>query len=56
MTETIKCKICGQEFEFSDEEKQFYVDRNLFYPPKRCPNCRAKKRRQIQKPEEVKAE
>jgi len=40
----LKCKICGNQFEFTKEEEGFYKDRNLNYPPKRCPNCRAKKK------------
>ena len=39
------CKICGAEFEFSLGEQVFYKDRG-FDPPKRCPQCRAKKRRE----------
>jgi len=44
MVEKIICKICGTEFEFSDGEKQFYIDRKLFFPPKRCSKCRAKRK------------
>jgi rubredoxin len=43
--EKIKCKICDSEFEFNDGEKQFYIDRQLFYPPKRCPPCRVKRKK-----------
>ena len=40
----LTCKICGTEFEFSQGERAFYKDRGL-EPPKRCLQCRAKKRR-----------
>lgn len=36
------CKICGNEFEFTEGEAQFYQDRNL-NEPKRCPLCRNKR-------------
>jgi DNA-directed RNA polymerase subunit RPC12/RpoP len=40
------CKICGKQFETTEGEIQFYKDRSL-EPPKRCPECRAKKRREV---------
>ncbi len=40
------CKICGKPFETTEGELQFYRDRAL-EPPKRCPECRAKKRREV---------
>ena len=39
----LKCKICGNEFEWSADEQQFYADRNLV-EPKRCPDCRSKRK------------
>ena len=39
------CKVCGVEFKFSEGEQAFYKDRALD-PPKRCPECRARKRRE----------
>lgn len=42
----IKCKICGREFEWSEGEQAFYKDRNLA-EPKRCSNCRAKKKQEV---------
>jgi len=42
----INCKICGKDFEWSEGEQQFYADRNLD-PPKRCPSCRVKKRKEV---------
>ena len=42
-TKTIKCKICGAEFEWSIDEQSFYADRNLV-EPKRCPACRTKRK------------
>ena len=45
MSKIIVCKICSKSFEWSDAEIQFYQDRSLA-DPKRCPACRAKKRRE----------
>jgi len=42
-SQTIICKICGVKFEWSEGEQAFYKDRNLA-PPKRCKDCRAKKK------------
>ena len=39
----IKCKICSQPFEWSDQEIEFYQDRHLA-EPKRCPDCRTKRK------------
>jgi len=39
----LKCKVCGGAFEWSIEEQQFYADRQLS-EPKRCQNCRAKRK------------
>jgi len=46
-----KCKEpdCGKEFPFTPGEQKFYAERGLF-PPKRCPICRMKKRKQHEKP------
>lgn len=51
MDRVIKCKICGNEFTFTEGEEQFYQDRNLSKPPKRCPNCRSKKKYDSQEAE-----
>lgn len=39
---TIRCKECGSDFIFSNEERDFYARKGLNIP-KRCPNCRRKK-------------
>lgn len=49
------CKICGAEFDFSPGEQTFYKDRGL-EPPKRCPECRAKKRREVKSNDRVSRE
>jgi len=38
------CKDCGAEFIFTAGEQQYFKDRFLA-EPKRCPNCRASRRR-----------
>ncbi len=52
--EILKCKICGKEFIFTEGEQDFYKNRGLD-PPKRCPQCRAKKRRDSKELAELKA-
>lgn len=41
----LKCKDCKKEFIIEASEVRFFYDNNLFLP-KRCPECRAKKRSQ----------
>jgi len=40
-SETLQCVTCNQGFEFSAEEKAFFVGKG-FEPPKRCKDCRVK--------------
>lgn len=40
---TLTCSDCGQEFQFSAAEQQFYADRG-FTEPRRCPSCRASRK------------
>lgn len=42
-TKELKCVDCGEVFEFSAEEQEFYAGRG-FSEPKRCPACRAAKK------------
>ena len=41
---TLTC-VCGEEFIFTAGEQKFYEEKG-FTPPKRCPDCRAKKKRE----------
>jgi DNA-directed RNA polymerase subunit RPC12/RpoP len=42
----ILCQDCGREFPFTAGEQQFYYSKGLS-EPKRCPACRARRRRTI---------
>jgi hypothetical protein len=42
---TITCTECGNEFNFSAEEQDFYNERG-FQEPKRCKDCRERRKRQ----------
>ena len=48
MDKQIVCVDCGEEFEFSAGEQSFYKYKGLT-EPKRCKNCRSKKRADNQK-------
>lgn len=37
------CIDCGEDFEFTIGEKKFYKEKG-FSPPRRCKNCRYKRR------------
>ena len=39
---TLKC-LCGRDFTFTKGEQEFYSGKG-YTPPKRCEECRAKKR------------
>jgi len=43
---TLTCSDCGREFTFSTGEQEFYSSRGLLNEPKRCPECRATRRRE----------
>ncbi len=42
---TLTCVQCGEEFVFSAGEQEFFTEKNLNSPPKRCKECRKKNRR-----------
>lgn len=44
MDQQLTCR-CGEQFTFTEGEQQFYSAKGLT-PPKRCPKCRAEKRKQ----------
>ena len=37
------CKDCGKEFEFTENDQRFYAEKG-FEPPKRCKECRQKRK------------
>src|SRR5207253_9152643 len=41
---TLNCADCGQEFVFSKNEQAFYAERGFTNEPKRCTNCRDKRK------------
>jgi CxxC-x17-CxxC domain-containing protein len=42
-TKQLTCQDCGNAFEFTAEEQQFFAEKG-FQEPKRCPNCRKAKK------------
>ena len=42
----LTCVECGQEYTFEKGEQYFYKSKGLF-EPRRCPECRAKKRARL---------
>ncbi len=42
---TLRCVDCGNEFSFSEKDQEFYNQRG-FQEPKRCKDCRDKRRRE----------
>lgn len=42
---TIKCKDCGEDFNFSESEQEFYKEK-AFSEPVRCPACRKARKAQ----------
>lgn len=39
----LKCSDCGATFDFTEREQEFYEEKK-FTPPKRCVDCRKKKK------------
>lgn len=44
------CEECGRQFIHTREKQEFYVSIGLTNLPKRCPECREKRRNQARKP------
>jgi CxxC-x17-CxxC domain-containing protein len=42
---TLVCKECGQEFTFTAGEQEFFQQKGFTQDPKRCAQCRARRRR-----------
>ena len=40
------CRDCGQEFNFTVGEQEFYVSHGLQNEPARCPECRTARRKE----------
>lgn len=41
---TLVCQDCGKEFAFTASEQEFYAKKGFSNQPKRCPECRMKKK------------
>jgi CxxC-x17-CxxC domain-containing protein len=44
------CLDCGVEFAFTAGEQEFYYNKGFQNEPKRCPDCRANKKRESKAP------
>jgi CxxC-x17-CxxC domain-containing protein len=44
----LNCKDCGAPFTWTAGEQKFYQDKGFGNPPSRCPDCRAKKKSEMQ--------
>ncbi len=42
---TLRCEECGNNFEFTVSEQEFYAEKGFSNEPKRCPDCRAARKR-----------
>jgi CxxC-x17-CxxC domain-containing protein len=49
---TLPCKDCGNEFEFTAGEQEFYEEKGLS-APQRCKDCRAAKKARMNGPREM---
>ncbi|NLA33102.1 MAG: cytochrome C551 [Mollicutes bacterium] len=41
---TLVCQVCGKDFVFTAGEQEFYKEKGLQSEPKRCKECRDKKK------------
>lgn len=46
--QTLKCADCGNDFVWTAAEQDFYQQKGFQNSPKRCPECRAKKKADMQ--------
>lgn len=44
-TQQLQCVECGATFEFSAEDQEYYASKG-YSAPKRCPECRARRKAQ----------
>jgi DNA-directed RNA polymerase subunit RPC12/RpoP len=44
---TLVCVDCGSEFVFTEGEQEFYKTKGFDQEPKRCPECRRNRKRQM---------
>lgn len=44
---TLVCRDCNKQFTFSAGEQEFYQQKGLLNDPRRCPECRSTKRRNL---------
>lgn len=42
----LRCVECGEEFVFTAGEQAFYSDKGLLNEPRRCPDCRNRRRQE----------
>lgn len=42
---TLGCADCGADFQFTASEQEFYAEKGFANEPKRCPDCRASRKR-----------
>ncbi|MFO7611262.1 MAG: zinc-ribbon domain containing protein [Clostridia bacterium] len=42
---TLTCADCGEEFQFTVSEQEFYSEKGFSNEPKRCPDCRSNRKR-----------
>ncbi len=47
--EQLVCEDCGSTFVFTVGEQEFYAEKGLVNKPKRCPECRKKRRQRSKK-------
>ena len=43
---TLRCTDCSREFIFTAGEQMFYADKGLLNEPRRCPDCRNRRRQE----------
>jgi len=43
---TLTCRDCGQDFDFSASEQEFFAEKGFTNEPGRCQSCRAAKKAQ----------
>ena len=43
---TLTCRDCGNEFDFTASEQEFFADKGFTNEPGRCPQCRSARKEQ----------
>ena len=46
-SKTLQCKECGESFDFTEGEQEFFAEKGFTNEPSRCPTCRQERKSRV---------